>query len=236
LIFAALTRLVMKKYWKRFATILKVLCVILLLYTIIGGFLMPVPAKDILNESIRNLYFHVPMWFSMMSVLTFSCVTSILYLNDPVLKWDIMASQSAHVGLLFAVIGFVTGAIWANYTWGAPWSNDIKQLCTVIALLVYFAYFVLRNAFNDIDRRAKVSAVYNIFAYALLIPLLFIIPRLSDSLHPGGSGNPAFSQYDLDDRMRMVFYPCSIGWILLAAWITELNIRIKRIELKSLLP
>jgi heme exporter protein C len=41
----------------------KVTCVLLLAYTIIGGLLLPVPRLSIVNETIRNLYFHVPMWF-----------------------------------------------------------------------------------------------------------------------------------------------------------------------------
>ncbi|NDC42705.1 MAG: ABC transporter permease, partial [Chitinophagia bacterium] len=35
------------------------------MYTIIAGFLAQVPDMNILNETIRNLYFHVPMWFTM---------------------------------------------------------------------------------------------------------------------------------------------------------------------------
>jgi heme exporter protein C len=72
--------------------------------------------------------------------------------------------------------------------------------------------------------------VYNIFAFAALIPLLFILPRLTDSLHPGNGGNPGFNSYDLDDKMRRIFYPAVIGWTLLGVWLTSLHIRIKKIE------
>jgi heme exporter protein C len=50
------------------------------------------------------------------------------------------------------------------------------------------------------------------------------------SLHPGVGGNPAFSQYDLDNRMRMVFYPAVIGWTMLGFWVASLNIRYKIIK------
>ena len=67
----------MRNWWKA-------LTIILLLYTIIGGLLIPVPKQVILYESIRNLYFHVPMWFSMIFLFLMSVIYSIkgLYFND----------------------------------------------------------------------------------------------------------------------------------------------------------
>src|SRR5690606_26213372 len=115
--------------------------------------------------------------------------------------------------------------IWANYTWGSPWSGDPKQNGSAIALLIYLAYFVLRNSLEDKQQRGRISAVYNIFAFAALIPLLFILPRLTDSLHPGNGGNPGFNSYDLDSRLRMVFYPAVLGWTLLGIWVVNVRSR-----------
>jgi heme exporter protein C len=119
--------------------------------------------------------------------------------------------------------------IWANYTWGAPWHGDPKQIGAAIALLVYFAYFVLRGSFDNQEQRARLSSIYNIFAFATMVPLLFIIPRLPDvaSVHPGNGGNPGFNAYDLDSRMRLVFYPAVIGWFLVGLWIVTLRVRVK---------
>jgi heme exporter protein C len=64
-----------------------------------------------------------------------------------------------------------------------------------------------------------------------MIPLIFIIPRLVESLHPGGSqGNPALNPKDSDPRLLTVLYPAFIGWIMLGIWITDLVIRIDRIK------
>lgn len=139
--------------------------------------------------------------------------------------------------MLFGVLGLVTGAIWANYTWGEPWSNDPKQLLAAIALLIYAAYFVLRNSIPDIDKRAKISAVYNVFACAMLIPTLWVIPRMVESLHPGGEGvegNPGMNFKDLDPTMRLVFYPAIVGWTLLGVWVTTLKIRLALLKEKKL--
>ncbi|MEM9260408.1 MAG: cytochrome c biogenesis protein CcsA, partial [Bacteroidota bacterium] len=116
----------------------------------------------------------------------------------------------------------------AKYTWGSFWSWDIKQFTTLIALLIYAGYFVLRAAFPDPEQRARLGAAYNIFAFVCLIPLIYILPRLSgNSLHPGAAGNPAFGGEDLDNTMRMVFYPIIIGWTLFGFWMAGIGYRLR---------
>ena len=206
----------------------KILCLLLLIYTITAGFLGGVPAKPILNETIRNLYFHVAMWFSMMVFFIISVIYSVKYLRTNNHIFDIYALEYAKAGIVFGILGLTTGSIWARYTWGAFWSNDPKQLGAVIALLIYLAYLVLRNSMTDIDRRARIGAVYNIFAFAMLFPTIWIIPRMVESLHPGGMGNPALDTHDIDSRMRVVFWPGAVpGWTLLGVWITTLRIRLQ---------
>ena len=51
-------------------------------------------------------------------------------------------------------------------------------------------------------------------------------------MHPGSGGNPGFNMYDLDSKMRMVFYPAVIGWILIGTWISTLLIRIQLVKEK----
>lgn len=205
----------------------KWLTVILLVYTFIGGFLFPVPRLPILNETIRVLHFHVPMWFGMIFLFLASVIHAIRYLSKGQSRSDIISSQLAAIGVIFGILGMLTGMFWATFTWGEPWSSDPKQNAAAIALLIYFAYFILRGSIQDEQQRAKISAVYNIFAFAAMIPLLFILPRMTDSLHPGNGGNPGFNTYDLDNNLRKVFYTAVAGWTLLGFWIATLKIRIK---------
>ena len=208
----------LKNWWK-------ILCVIFLLFTAIGGFLLEVPRLPILNETIRNLYFHVPMWFGMVLVLSSSVYYSIRYLQSSNTKFDVYASETANTGILFGCLGMVTGMIWAKFTWGDFWSGDPKQNASAVGLLIYFGYLVLRDSFKDEMQRNRISAIYNIFAFSTFIPLIFILPRLTDSLHPGNGGNPGFNAYDLDSKLRLVFYPAIIGWTLLGAWIAQIRAR-----------
>ncbi|MGQ0738877.1 MAG: cytochrome c biogenesis protein CcsA [Bacteroidota bacterium] len=226
-----------KSWWK-------IASVVLLLYTFTGGLLMNVPRLPELGETIRNLYFHVCMWFAMMILFTISVVNAIRYLRTFKLKYDIAARQYAAVGIVFGVLGYATGAIWMSYTWADPNKGvsgstilrEPKLIGAAIALLVYFAYMILRDSISDMDKKARVGSVYNIFAYALLFPSIWILPRILPSLHPGGSeGNPALNFKHSSAEMRMVFYPAIIGWTLLGVWIATLKIRVKLLKEKSML-
>ncbi len=209
----------------------KLLTVLLVFYTVIAGLLLGVPRLPILNETIRALYFHVPMWFGMIILFFISVVYSIKHLSSNKPEHDIFAIEFVNTGIVFGILGLITGMIWAKFTWSSAWSGDPKQNGAAITLLIYLAYIVLRNSIEDEQKRAKISAVYNIFAFAALIPLLFILPRMTDSLHPGSGGNPGFNTYDLDSKMRMVFYPAVIGWTLLGVWISTIRVRISRISI-----
>jgi heme exporter protein C len=188
------------------------------------------PYQNVIYESIRNTYYHVPMWFALMFMFIGSVWYSIQYLRNPVKENDRRAIAFTEMGIVFGLLGLFTGMVWANYAWGKPWSNDIKQLMTAVALLVYMAYFILRSSFDESEKGARLAAVYNIFAFASLIPLLYIVPRMFASLHPGATGNPAFGSNDLDNTMRLVFYPAIIGWSLIGLWITQLRYRYLRLQ------
>ncbi len=188
------------------------------------------PFRNILAETIRNTYFHVPMWFCMIMLFGISAWYSLRYYRHGLLKDDQVSTAFIKVGLVFGLLGLITGMLWAKNTWNAYWSWDVKQNMAAIALLIYAALMVLRSSIEDEMQRARLAAGYNMFAFMLLIPLLFIIPRMTDSLHPGNGGNPAMGGEDLDNTMRMVFYPAVIGWVLLGIWISQLVYRIDVIK------
>lgn len=215
-----------KNWWK-------ILAAFMVSASVLAGFIGPVPELHILNETIRNVYFHVPMWFSMMILYLISVIYSIKYLNSGDMKNDIMAVEAVNVGIVFCAFGLLTGMLWANITWGEPWPNDPKLNGSAIATLMYLAYLVLRNALEEEQKRAKISAVYNIFAFPIMVVLLYILPKLTDSLHPGSGGNSTFGELDMDNYMRPVFYTAVIGWILTGVWVCTIRYRLRLLENKA---
>jgi len=216
----------MLKWWK-------IASIVLVLYTLIAGLLLPVPQLPILAQSIRNLYYHVPMWFGMLALLIASAVYAVKGLGKKDLVMDIRSESYAKIGMLYGTIGLLTGMVWAKNTWGAYWTNDPKLNSAAIGMLMYAAYFVLRGSIEDEEKKARISAVYNLFCLPVFIVLIFVLPRLTASLHPGNGGNPGFNSYDLDSRLRMVFYPAVIGWMLLGFWLADIQIRLRKLEFKK---
>jgi heme exporter protein C len=238
-----MVRLFYQRWWK-------VLAVIVLLFVVVAGLLVPMrtpgdgrawtfPDLPILRESIRNTFFHIPMWFGMIALLLISLIYSIRYLGSSALRDDRVAYTFSHAGIAMGFLGLATGTVWAVYTWAhGDWSNtgwirDPKILGASLTILVYLAYFILRGSLTDPEKRARLAAVYNIFGFAMAIVFIFVMPRLPnvDSLHPGNGGNPAFSDYDLDGHMRVVFFPAVLAWTLIGFWLASLRFRI--LELKT---
>lgn len=200
---------------------------------LLAAFLLNIPKISILEHTARNLYFHVPMWFTMMSAVGVSAWHSFQVIRKGQLISDIRAEQAALVGSVFGVLGLITGIVWARYTWyvGSDvwWNGDPRQVFAAIQLLIYGAYFVLRSAMDDPEKRARIAAVYNLLAFSTVPFLLYVLPRQQASLHPGADGNPAFSEMT-DPVMRFVFYPAVIGFICLFWLLYTQRVRISWIE------
>jgi heme exporter protein C len=215
----------MKEYWW------KVLSFLLLLYAVFYGFRVAVP-DTMIHETMRNLFYHVGMWFGMFSMLIVGFIYSLKYLRKFDERNDIVAVEAVNVGLLFGFLGIFTGMIWANFTWGAPWVKDPKLNGAAVGLFIYLAYMILRGSIDDVHKRAKVGAVYNIFAFVLWIVFVLIMPRIAgESIHPGKTDSPVLPMH-LYPEMRLVFYPAMVGWILLGVWILLVRIRIRKLKLK----
>ena len=188
------------------------------------------PFQPNIMESIRNLMLHVPMWFTMFLLMGISFAQSIRTLRlggDP--DRDLRAVASVKVGLWFGVLGLLTGSLWARFTWGAWWVDDPQLNGAFVTVMVYAGYLVLRGSVQDAKLRSRLSAVYNLFGFCLLMVLLMVLPRFTESLHPGKGGNPAFSSYDLDSALRAAFYPAVLGWMILGTWMYSLQLNMERL-------
>lgn len=157
---------------------------------------------------------------------------------NPNSEWDIKSREAAWMGIFFGCLGLLTGSVWSRVTWSEllpdtdpsawwPWF-DPKPTAAAIAVLVYLAYFVFRASMPNQTQRARLSAAYNIFAAASLVPLTLILPRILGGLHPGSEGGPVFNAKDISNQYRIVFYPAILGFMLLGLWLTELRVRIAR--------
>jgi heme exporter protein C len=194
-----------------------------------AAFLYVPPADKFVGESSRIVFFHVPMaWIAVLAFLI-SCVASVLYLRRREPRHDIRAAVAAGLGLLFAILATVTGAVFARIMWGAYWNWDPRQTSIVILMVIYAAYFALRGAVPDPERRAALAAVYAIQAFVTVPFLVFVVPRIYWSLHPDTIINTRGAN-EFDSRHTQVLMAALAGFTGLFVWLYTIGCRVEAIR------
>ena len=213
----------------RIGTALKWLLLVWMAVVIWAAFMWVPSASGFKGESSRIVFFHVPTaWVATLAFLV-SCVASVMYLKRRSPQDDNRAAVSAGLGLVFAVLATVTGAIFAKIMWGAYWNWDPRQTSITILLLIYAAYFALRGAVPDPEKRATLAAVYSILAFVTVPFLMFVVPRIYWSLHPDVITNPD-PDNRLDSAHLRVLLASLAGFTGLYVWLYTLGSRIEAIR------
>jgi len=206
----------------------KFLLAIWMAVIIVAAFLYAEAATGFPGETSRILFFHVPQaWIATLSFLI-SMIASAVYLAKRHVKADYLAQSAAELGFLFCVLATITGSIFAKATWGSFWNWDPRQTSIVILLMIYGAYFAVRSAVSDPNRRRVFAAVYSILAFVTVPFLVFVVPRITTSLHPENTMNPAHP--GMDPKTLKVFLGSLFAYTGLFVWMLRLKIRVLAIE------
>jgi len=196
---------------------------------IVASFITPAP-QQVIGESSRIFYYHIPTaWLAVVAFGT-SMWYSIRYLKGRQPGHDDRAAIANALGLLFAILASVTGAIFAKVTWGAYWNWDPRQTSIFVLLLIYGAYFSLRGAIEVEEKKANLSAVYSIFAFPPAVFLVFIFPRLFPSLHPSDTVVDENMKFGMSADVALIFFPSLALFTLLYIWMLNLAARTAALE------
>jgi heme exporter protein C len=208
--------------------IYKILLVIWMAVIIVAAFFYAEPAAGFPGQTSRILFFHVPQaWVATLSFLL-SMIASAVYLARRHVKADNIALSAAELGFLFCILATVTGSVFAKATWGSFWNWDPRETSIVILLMIYGAYFALRSAVPDPERKRVFAAVYSILAFATVPFLVFVVPRITASLHPEDTMNPA--KPGLDPKTLKVFLGSLLAYTGLFFWMLRVRMRMLRVE------
>lgn len=181
-----------------------------------------------LGDKARIIFFHVPTaWLSVLAFLS-ALFYGIRYLRKRDHVDDIRSSAAAGIGLMFCILATVTGAIWAKFSWGTYWNWDPRQTSIFVLLLIYGAYFALRSAVENEEKRAALSAVYAVIAGVTMPFFMFVMPRIVASLHPEPLIN-AEGKVHMNAVMLTVFLASLAGFTGLYYWIWSLQVRSVRL-------
>ena len=205
-----------------FVRILTVLLPVIMLPSMFYGLMIAGADKE-LGEMSRVIYFHIPPSWLLVIALLVSFIASIMYLIKENNLFDRIAHRSAELGLLFSIIATVTGSIYAYFAWGSAWNWDPKETTIVVLIILYIAYLALRSSMTNVKLKPKISAVYSIVAFITLPFLMFVIPRITNSLHTDGGGGSS-----LTAQMRIGIYGMTLGLLILYILLLNLALRIDK--------
>jgi heme exporter protein C len=170
------------------------------------------PVEQTMGNVQRIFYFHVgSAWVGSLAFLV-ALVAGIMFLRKPARKWDTIAVAAVEIGLVFLSMAIVSGSVWGKPAWNTWWLWSPRLTMVTIAWLAYAAYFMLRGAIDDEERRGRFSAVYVIISFVTII-LTFASIRILRDIHPvvfGGAVEGAqgaaegLQEFSGLDSMKMV--------------------------------
>lgn len=141
-----------------------------------------VPPDALQGEVQRLMYVHVPTaWLAMLAFFVVF-VMSVLYLiqRDP--RWDMIASSSAEIGVLFTALTLALGSLWGRPTWGVWWTWDPRLTTTAILLVIFVGYLAVRSFAEEPERRARWAAIVGIVGF-IDVPIVYLSVYWWRTLH-----------------------------------------------------
>jgi heme exporter protein C len=187
-----------------------------------------VPNEKTMGIVQRIFYFHVPSAWIAFLAFGMVFVASVMYLIRRDEKWDLLASNSAELGIIFCSIVLITGPIWAKPVWGIWWTWDPRLTLTLVLWLIYVAYSMLRVYVQDENKRARLCAVVGIIGF-LDVPLVYMSIRWWRTQHPspviaGGEGS------GLAPEMKLTFYFCLVTFTVLFFYLLRKRYHLAKAE------
>jgi heme exporter protein C len=163
----------------------------------------------------RLLYFHVPAWWTAFLAVGLSGVLSVLYLLKGDLRYDALSASVTEVAVVFLVMGITLGSIWGRIIWGIWWAWDPRLTSALICVLLYSGYLMLRRSIDEPTRRARIAAVFSLFAF-LDVPIVWFSIRWWRTQHPQPMQLPA--------QMWRIFLWNWFGFVLLTTALTVIRL------------
>ncbi len=168
------------------------------------------------GEVQRLFYIHMPSFFGAFTAFGLTVVGGIMALARGSEKWDKIALAGVEVGLAFALINLLTGAIWARPIWNTWWTWDPRLTSAAVMCLTYAAYLMLRAGIDDTARRRSFMSVYGIFAFVTVLITLFIIRIVPETIHPvivGASPQNAQGSFEATSGVIIALVPSLLLWL-----------------------
>jgi heme exporter protein C len=150
------------------------------------------PTEAVMGIVQKIFYFHVPAAYAMYLGATACFIGSAAYFVRPTEQRDAFAKAGAETAVTFGLIVLVTGPLWAAKAWGRYWTWDPRITTSMLSVLIYVAYVVVRSFAGDGEAERKFAAALGILGAANLPIIHYSVQKWSGQ-HPqvitsGGGG------------------------------------------------
>jgi heme exporter protein C len=200
----------------------------LLLFMIpLSLFMVLIAGNDVvLKYSQRIFYYHLPCNIACFAAFLVYFIGAIAYWRTRKQYWDVVMMAGLELGMLFALIGTLTGSVWARYAWGTFWTWDPRLTTVTIMMVVYVSGLLLRSAIEDPSRKAALTAVFGIIGF-VNVPLVYFSTRwFPKGLHPVIFGNDGNATGLEGGFMTSTLIVCFIAIGLLFAYLLIQRVRL----------
>ena len=177
------------------------------------------PVEKTMGIVQKIFYVHVPSAYCMYLGATACFGGSIAYLVSPSEKADAFAKAGAELAVLFGAIVLTTGPLWAAKAWGNYWTWDPRRTTSLLSVLVYVAYLVLRNFAGGGDGEKRFAAALGILGAANLPVIHWSVQRWSGQ-HPtvitgkgGGLSHPAMKTALSMSFLAFTLFAIALLWV-----------------------
>ncbi len=131
----------------------------------------------------KIFYFHVPSAYSMYIGAAACFVGSAAYLVKPTDARDALGRAGAEMAVVFGAIVLTTGPLWAAKAWGFYWTWDPRLTTSLLSVLIYVAYLVLRAFAGDGEGERKFAAALGILG-GFNLPIIHFSVQKWSGQHP----------------------------------------------------
>ncbi|MBS3750305.1 MAG: cytochrome c biogenesis protein CcsA [Anaerolineales bacterium] len=190
------------------------------------------PLERSMGAVQKVFYFHVSTaWVGMLGFFV-SALMGGMYILSRKKIWDMIGFSSVEISFIFFFIAIVSGSIWARPIWNTWWTWDPRLTTAAVVELIYGAYFLLRQAIDEPQQKARFSAVYAIFGF-LSVPLTFVSIRMLRTIHPVviGAGDPTGGGgFSMTGPMQVTFFFSLFTFSVLFVDVLWHRIRLEKLE------
>lgn len=167
----------------------------------------------------KIFYFHVPSAYAMYLGAAACFVGSLGYLLRPTDVRDALARAGAEIAVVFGAIVLTTGPLWAAKAWGYYWTWDPRLTTSLLSVLIYVAYMVLRAFGGDGTGERRFAAALGVLGAANLPIIHFSVQKWSGQ-HPtvvtGRGGGLQHPDMKLALGLAFVAFTCFVVALLWA--------------------